>query len=108
MLSLSTGVPSGAPLDAKSGIRSFSVDGSSSAPDSWCRPASGALSMTAIDSGSPPCRLLHLRQPQRRRESRGTRADDQDIDFKRFTLGHYFCNSAISAGANSKRSPSIP
>src|SRR5262249_49822110 len=49
-----TSVASGAPLALKSGTRSFSVDGSSTAPDSMCAPTSRAFSRTAIASGSPP------------------------------------------------------
>ena len=88
MLSLSTGVPSGAPFDAKSGIRSLSVEGSSSAPDSWWRPASGAFSITAIESGSAAFGLLQLRETKGGRQPAGAATDDQDVDFKRFALGH--------------------
>src|SRR3954468_21816255 len=49
-----TSVPSGAPFSLKSGMRSFSVDGSSTAPESMCAPASRAFSRTAMASGSPP------------------------------------------------------
>src|SRR3954467_7080076 len=49
-----TSVPRGAPFSLKSGMRSFSVDGSSTAPESMWAPVSRAFSRTAMASGSPP------------------------------------------------------
>src|SRR6186997_34907 len=49
-----TSVASGAPFALKSGTRSFSAEGSSTAPDSMCAPTSRAFSRTAMASGSPP------------------------------------------------------
>src|SRR6266567_2707362 len=45
----------GEPFSLKSGTRSASVEGSSTAPESRCAPASRAFSRTAMVSGSPPC-----------------------------------------------------
>src|SRR3954451_1690782 len=52
--SLWTSDAGGAPLALKSGTRSRRADGSSTAPESMCAPASRAFSRTAIASGSPP------------------------------------------------------
>src|SRR6267142_6712003 len=48
-----TSAASGAPFSLKSGTRSRSADGSSTAPDSMCAPASRAFSRTAICRGGP-------------------------------------------------------
>ena len=107
---------SGAPLAAKSGIRSAQRRRVEQRARQRWAPASRALSITATVSGSPPCCRLQLRQPQRRRQPGRAAADDQHVDVEGLAFHAAACgaplsllpSSAISAGAISNRSPWMP
>ena len=116
MLSSCTSHSSGAPFASKSGISSRSADGSSSAPDSWCAPASRAFSITAIDSGSPPSAFCSCASRSAADSPAGPAADDQDIDFERLasqrcmrsSVSPSFRARRSAPGAISKMSPWMP
>jgi hypothetical protein len=54
--------------------------------------------------------FLKLRQAKRGGQAGGSAADDQDVDFERFTIQtiYPFSSSLVSAGAISKRSATMP
>ena len=89
-------------LSLKSGIRSRKAEGSSTAPDSMCAPASRAFSSTAIASGSPPA-LLQLRQPQRGRHAGRPAADDQDVDFESLAVQKLHSRAMAELNETSQR-----
>ncbi len=81
----STGVSSGAPCAFQSGRSSFNARGSMIAPERMCAPTSEPFLEQA--DGDFAARLRgELLQADRRRETRGTAADDHDVVFHGFAL----------------------
>ena len=76
------GDASGAPFASKSGIRSRSVDGSSTRARQHVRAGLARLLEHRDRQRLAALLLLQLRQPQRGRQPGGAAADDQDVDFE--------------------------